>query len=779
MFALLSASVAAWSVPVNVSNTPGNGLGNPNVPAVAADSAGNIYAVWDSYLPSNQDIFISKSTDGGVTWSFPFDVSNNSGNSYHSTIFIDAGNNVHLVWADETPGNVEIFYSKSTDGGVTWSAAANVSNSAGTSYVPAIAVDSSNNVHVVWFDDMLGNFDIFYSNSTDGGTTWSPAVDVSNTGDFSGGPRIAIDSNRSLHVVWLDATPGNYEIFYSKSTDGGTTWSAAVNLSNNSVDSQISKIAVDSGDNLHVVWGDNFPDNAEIVYSKSVDGGATWSPAVNISNTSSGSDSPSMAINSSGGIHVVWHDYIGGNDETFYSGSSDGGTTWSPVINVSNNYGPSYNPAVAVDSGGNVHAVWNDQASGFTQIVYSKSTDGGATWSAITDISKSSRGTSESPEIAVDSANNIYLVWQDDAPANGDIFCSKSADGGATWSAPVNVSNNYGYSGYAAIDLDSSNNLHVVWQDTTPENVDILYSKSSDGGVTWSSTVDISNDSGSSYLPAIAVDLGNNIHVVWYGLVGGDGEVFYSKSTDGGATWSAAVNVSKTTTSSQEFAIAVDSGTNIHVAWVEYLPGNPEIFYSKSTDGGITWNAAVNVSKNSGSVYSPAIAVDSSNNPYILWQGDALGNFQIFISKSTDGGVTWSAPAVVFDSIWSGEPAIIVGPGDILHATWHDWTPGNEEIFYSKSTDGGTTWSAPINVSNTSGNSMFPAIALGPSGNLHFAWMDTTPGNNEIFYSTDNPVSAAGSSTGIGVVASAPEITPLLVILAFALAALAFVVRKR
>jgi len=57
----------------------------------------------------------------------------------------------------------------------TWSAAKRLTYSSGSSYCPAIARDSSNNIHVVWYDYTPGNWEIFYKRSTDGGTTWSAA----------------------------------------------------------------------------------------------------------------------------------------------------------------------------------------------------------------------------------------------------------------------------------------------------------------------------------------------------------------------------------------------------------------------------------------------------------------------------------------------------------------------------------------------------------------------------------------------------------------------------
>ncbi len=75
------------------------------------------------------------------------------------------------------------------------------------SYSPAIAA-SGNNVYVVWYDDSLGNDDILYRRSTDGGFSFSGIVNLSNNPGGSYYPAIASSANK-VYVVWHDSTPGN------------------------------------------------------------------------------------------------------------------------------------------------------------------------------------------------------------------------------------------------------------------------------------------------------------------------------------------------------------------------------------------------------------------------------------------------------------------------------------------------------------------------------------------------------------------------------------------
>jgi len=79
-------------------------------------------------------------------------------------------------------------------------------------------------------------------------------------------------------------------------------------------------------------------------------------------------------------------------------------------------------------------------------------------------------GASVWPEIAVDSSGNVHVVWQDDTPTpgKGEIYCRKSTDGGSTWTPSQRITWNSGTSYRPAIAVDSTGNVHVVWEDDTP-----------------------------------------------------------------------------------------------------------------------------------------------------------------------------------------------------------------------------------------------------------------------------------------------------------------------
>jgi len=371
-------------------------------------------------------IFLIIQPLGAQTWTAAKRLTWNPGYSYSPTIAMDSNNHLHVVWHDTTSGNTEIYYKRSTNGGATWTSSKRFTWNSGSSVVPVVTVDSNDHLHVVWQDYTPGNYELYHKRSTDGGTTWSKCQRLTWNIVASYDPVVTVDSNDHIHVLWEEeCTPGNYEIYYKRSTNGGASWTATKRLTWNAGYSTDPAIAVDSSNHLHVVWTDDSKDyNYEIFYKRSTDGGTTWSKYRRITWTISSLLIPTIAVDSNNHLHVVWHDNISGNTEIYYKRSTNAGATWSSSKRFTWNIGASYDPVVTVDSNDHLHVVWHDDTPGNKKICYKRSTDGGSSWSKYVGLTWN-RGHSLWKDLAVDSNNHIHVVWDDDTPGNWEIFYKK------------------------------------------------------------------------------------------------------------------------------------------------------------------------------------------------------------------------------------------------------------------------------------------------------------------------------------------------------------------
>jgi hypothetical protein len=354
-----------------------------------------------------------------------------------------------------------------------WNPVKRLTWSTGETWFPAIAVDSAKTVHVVWEDSAPGNKDIFYANSTDGGTTWSPAKSLASTPDNSYAPSIAVDSSDAIHVVWGEYGP-YIEIYYTRSMDGGGSWSQPKRMTWTSWWSGEAKIAIAPDGGIHVVWEESPPGNNEIYYRRSTDGGTTWMTTKRLTWTSGFSRNPAVAAGNS--VHIVWSDDTPGNTEVYYRRSTDGGASWEAVKRLTWTPEDSYVPDAAFDSSGRLHVVWKDEVSGSAEIFHKRSTDGGTTWSAVKRLTWTAYD-SYAPTIAGDSDDNVRLVWHDSTPGNYEIYYKSGAGGAAAWGPSQRVTWTLGESLWPAIAVDSDNMVHLVWQDDVSGDLEIYYRK--------------------------------------------------------------------------------------------------------------------------------------------------------------------------------------------------------------------------------------------------------------------------------------------------------------
>jgi hypothetical protein len=405
---------------------------------------------------------------------------------------------------------------------------------------------------------------------------------------------------------------------------------------------------------------------------------------------------------------------------------------FSPPLIVSNNTANgSFTPQVAVDSNGNIFAVWEDDTSTNSNILFSRSTDGGATFSAPKNLSMTS-GFSFNPRIAVDSKGGINVVWEDDTPGNVDVMFSRSADAGVSFSPPVNVSNSTASAGSPEVATDTNGNIFVVWENDSM-NLGILFSRSTDGGVTFSTPAFLSTNTAGSISPQIAVDSGGNISVVWEDDILGTSDISFNSSADQGVTFSIPKSLSNNVGNSVSPQITVDSTGNIDVAWVNDSPGNFDTFFSRSGDKGATFSAPKDVSNAFGQARSPQLAVDGGGNINVVWADNTPPDFNpdIFFSRSGDGGVTFSTAQNISNSSgFSSNPWLTVDAGANINVAWEDHTPGNDDIFFTRLTDAGPTFSTPLNLSSDAGLSLAPQIAADKSGNINVVWQDNSNVSN-------------------------------------------------
>lgn len=372
--------------------------------------------------------------------------------------------------------------------------------------------------------------------------SWGGKSNVSNTSAYSALVDLAVGGT-DIHVVWKEDVETNENIYFINKAKEDATWSGAVDLTQ-TTDGECRNPAiavVDSGtsDHIHVVWEDNATGNKDILYRKSLDGGSAWDkPLVqapdSITSDAYNAIAPDIAITSTIS-HVVWHgdpDGFGPESSKIYYSAGDG-PSWTTPYTVSTSANENEFPAIAIDGSNRVHVTWHDVAEG---IQYRGLT--GGTWSSVTDLSG---GGSTYPDIAA-KGNDVYVVWNTKLGGNQyEVWCRWSNDRGNSWQSSISIATvtTALISPYPTprVSIDISDTVHVAWHALgTTDKQEIWHSQSTDRGANWSSPVNISkNPDAPSQLVSIGTDSEGDAHVAWQEQVSDQWNIFHSRTGVAGA----------------------------------------------------------------------------------------------------------------------------------------------------------------------------------------------------------------------------------------------------
>jgi hypothetical protein len=281
------------------------------------------------------------------------------------------------------------------------------------------------------------------------------------------------------------------------------------------------------------------------------------------------------------------------------------------------------------------------------------------------DNTGSSSSSQMCPSIAVDINENVYVAWQDERNGSMDIYFTKSTNGGHSFGTNVRVDDSgksFSDQEHPFIVVDKNGIIYLVWFDVRNGNRDIYFAKSTDGGKSFQRNVRV-DDTGSSpsnqYRVSMALDNDGNIYVVWSDDRNGRRDIYFSKSTDGGESFGKNVRVDDTGLPSDSIQawprICVDRGENIYVSWFDARNEklNYDIYFAKSTDGGNSFWKNIRVDDTGRwrtRQCRPCMAIDPDGNLYIVWDDERNGNCDIYFAKSTNGGSSFGRNVRVDDT---------------------------------------------------------------------------------------------------------------------------------
>ncbi len=375
-----------------------------SLPTLSLDPEENVYVTWAEgpSSPSGwyEDLFYAMFDDTGsrlrpnTKLGFP-------GKQGPTALGVDSGNNLHVVWHNmngPAPGE-EIFHRVVDAGGVIGAGTQMTSTpSRLNTDMPLLVVDANDDLYVVYQDEVNdpingdGNKrrDLFYKRFHWNGSSLTPLLGPVEltTDDGTGFPNVgyvnnlrsmAVDPAGDFHVLWADWRDYSHyddtEVYYLKFDRDGNTLVPETRLT--SVDGQPSRfpyVAVDVHGDVHIVWEDRRNGNTNIYYKKLDNGGNTVVDDLRLTSHPADSTNPAVAIDSSGNLNVLWQDHRSGHRELYFTYLDAVGNTLLDHTLVT---ADATNPALmnlqvvlAIDSRDRLHMTWRDWVDGTTQVYY-------------------------------------------------------------------------------------------------------------------------------------------------------------------------------------------------------------------------------------------------------------------------------------------------------------------------------------------------------------------------------------------------------------------------
>ncbi len=646
-----------------------------------------------------------------------------------------------------------------------WSVPANLSNSGSTSH-PEVVVDSTGTSHVIWFDEFTGYR--YVHTLPEGG--WSEP----SGGNFpfrSNHPDLVSGIENGITAFWRD---GDRALFASRVRDrdfgNPFSWSSNRLLGDNV---PAYDITVDSQGIIHIVYLnlEETPRNPSgIYYRRSFPGGNAWSDAslIYTSLYLRGVREEDINLSISAGmwddvnvVYVAWDESP--LSKVFYSRTVDAGKTWDePVIVDELGASSESAPPFGIDV-----AVWDEQVvfswkrgtpDVSCSILYQASDDRGATWFSQGQMAAGLPGC---PQETVFFSNHPDLMfWQ--TIINDQVYLA--AWDGAQWSNPqpqvrlsstedpvTNRPMNLGcWQTYMSLELNSlmaagcdiNGNEDVWYASKVLDDAEIWFPSES----VWKKPAVVFQREAEMRALRLLADSSGGFHSLWIQPMrvssGADVEmtdvfrdaIFYSNWN--GADWSQPVAILQTPRgTSRHFSAAISAEGNLYTVWQGDQTGEMYFSWAKANRAFIPaeWAEPLKLPVTEEISGLPDIAA-WRGTVYVLYSVPINETRGVYLTRSTDGGATFSPPVQVFDASaagWEvvGKPSLSVTYDGHLHAMWVretlPGTRGSQGLYYSRSGDSGMTWSKADMVMD--GSVLWGETAASPNGSLYQIWQEGEP----------------------------------------------------
>ncbi|MFH1085278.1 MAG: exo-alpha-sialidase, partial [Chloroflexota bacterium] len=583
---------------------------------------------------------------------------------------------------------------------------------------PTLFGDGQSRAHAFWLgsaDRDTGQRPLMYSRLSLGSASWSLPFTMTAAASVW---QLAADSAGRLHLAFFrsahtSAVPSG--LYYTRSFDGGASWSApqalarSLYFSRTSMGTSHLEVVAGAGGQVFVTWDD--PETGAATYARSVNSGATWAQPARLHTGAPSARRARLLPVGQDVVLALWESAGPDLPGSLYQQRSADGVTWDPPVRVLESLFGSRDLALLATADGRGLLVAGKRPGQIGLAVWDRShaqAPGATGWSEIIQLPL--RG--DPPDAAM---RLTVSAWKAALLGEGIELLGQGQDR-EIWSGQASLA-----------DLTWSFQPAVPWQRPAPSR------EPAQGE--WSAPANLSRSGAASEPVIVAGPMGTS-QAFWWDRFDGMTSAYYD-----GQSWFTAVlspialrAVSEGQVVSQPIEamprIVGDGSGQAHALWLgkaERDTGLRALWHSRLAIGSASWAQPTQLAD---SALTWELAADSGGGLHLVYvrtshtEGASAG---IYYRRSSDGGETWTLPTALYASVYvrllsekAAHLAMAAGPAGQLLVAWDD--PRLDEGVIARSLDGGQTWQAPTPLHATGARIHRARPFYTPDGALHLLW---------------------------------------------------------